>query len=56
MGHSQISLTLGTYSHVAPELSTDAADRMAATLWDTTNSDKPQPKSEEETEEEPEAE
>jgi hypothetical protein len=29
MGHSQISLTLGTYSHVAPELSTDAA-----TGWD----------------------
>ncbi|WP_018504441.1 tyrosine-type recombinase/integrase [Parafrankia discariae] len=35
MGHSQISLTLGTYSHVAPELSTDAADRMGAALWGT---------------------
>ncbi|MCM3882631.1 site-specific integrase [Frankia sp. R82] len=56
MGHSPISLTLGTYSHVAPELSTDAADRMAATLWDTTNSDKLQQKPEEETKEEPEAE
>ncbi|SNQ51644.1 Integrase [Frankia canadensis] len=35
MGHSQISLTLGTYSHVAPELSTDAADRMGTALWGT---------------------
>jgi len=35
MGHSQIGLTLGTYSHVASELSTDAADRMGATLWGT---------------------
>jgi integrase len=35
MGHSQISLTLGTYSHVAPELSTDAADRMGQALWGT---------------------
>lgn len=35
MGHSQIGLTLGTYSHVAPELSTDAADRMGVTLWGT---------------------
>jgi len=39
MGHSQISLTLGTYSHVAPELSTDAADRMGQTLWNTENDD-----------------
>ncbi|ETA00428.1 site-specific recombinase XerD [Frankia casuarinae] len=36
MGHSQISLTLGTYSHVAPELSTDAADRMGSALWGET--------------------
>jgi len=35
MGHSQIGLTLGTYSHVAPELSTDAADRMGEALWGT---------------------
>ena len=34
LGHSQISLTLGTYSHVVPELARDAADRMAAALWD----------------------
>jgi integrase len=33
LGHSQISLTLGTYSHVAPELAEDAAQLMAAVLW-----------------------
>ena len=33
LGHSQIGLTLGTYSHVVPELARDAADRMGAVLW-----------------------
>ncbi len=33
LGHSQIGLTLGTYSHVAPELRTDAAARMGEALW-----------------------
>jgi len=33
LGHSQITLTLGTYSHVAPELSRDAAQRMGDALW-----------------------
>jgi integrase len=33
LGHSQISLTLGTYSHVVPELAQDAADRMGDALW-----------------------
>lgn len=33
LGHSQISLTLGTYSHVVPELATAAAESMAAALW-----------------------
>ncbi len=33
LGHSQISLPLGTYSHVAPELATEAAARMGAALW-----------------------
>ncbi len=33
LGHSQISLTLGTYSHVMPELAQDAANRMGALLW-----------------------
>lgn len=32
LGHSQISLTLGTYSHVLPELQRDAAERMDAIL------------------------
>ncbi len=33
LGHSQIQLTLGTYSHVVPELAQEAADRMGAALW-----------------------
>ena len=33
LGHSQISLTLGTYSHVAPEVSRVAADRIGGRLW-----------------------
>ena len=33
LGHSQISLTLGTYSHVVPELAQDAARRMGEALW-----------------------
>ena len=33
LGHSQIGLTLGTYSHVVPELAEEAASRMAAALW-----------------------
>lgn len=33
LGHSQITLTLGTYTHVVPELARDAADRMGHTLW-----------------------
>ena len=36
LGHSQISLTLGTYSHVMPLLSRDAADRVGQALWGTT--------------------
>ena len=33
LGHSQIGLTLGTYSHVVPELATDAADKIARAYW-----------------------
>lgn len=33
LGHSQISLTLGTYSHVVPELAVDAATRVGNALW-----------------------
>jgi integrase len=32
LGHSQISLTLNTYSHVLPSLKTDAAQRMNSIL------------------------
>jgi integrase len=34
LGHSQISLTLGTYSHVVPELAEEAAAAMTRALWD----------------------
>lgn len=33
LGHSQITLTLGTYTHVVPELARDAAARMGDVLW-----------------------
>lgn len=33
LGHSQITLTLGTYSHVAVEVAQDAAKRMGDALW-----------------------
>lgn len=33
LGHSQIGLTLGTYSHVVPELAQEAAERMGNALW-----------------------
>jgi hypothetical protein len=35
LGHSQISLTLGTYSHVAPELAAEAAERVGRCHWHT---------------------
>ena len=33
LGHSQIGLTLGTYSHVVPELAIEAADKIAQAYW-----------------------
>jgi integrase len=33
LGHSQTSLTLGTDSHVVPELAQDAANRVGTALW-----------------------
>lgn len=33
LGHAQISTTMNIYTHVAPELARDAADRVAAALW-----------------------
>jgi site-specific recombinase XerD len=35
LGHSQISLTLNTYSHVIPSLQRDAAKRMDAVFSET---------------------
>jgi integrase len=32
LGHSDIGLTMNTYSHVVPELQRDAADRMESLL------------------------
>jgi hypothetical protein len=37
LGHSQISLTFGTYSHVVPELALEAAARMEKALWGPEN-------------------
>jgi integrase len=34
LGHSQISLTMNTYSHVIPALQRDAAEKMQAVLED----------------------
>ncbi len=44
LGHSQIALTMNTYSHVAPEVSREAADRMTETLWqdDEDQADEPE--------------
>ena len=33
LGHSQITLTLGTYSHVAPEVAREAGERVGRLLW-----------------------
>jgi integrase len=35
LGHSQIALTMNTYSHAAPDVSREAAERMAGMLWPT---------------------
>jgi integrase len=35
LGHSDIRLTMNTYSHVIPQLSREAADKMGAALWGT---------------------
>jgi integrase len=34
LGHSQIALTMNTYSHVIPELKRDAAQRMEELIAD----------------------
>jgi integrase len=33
LGHSQISVILNTYAHVAPEVSREAANRVDDALW-----------------------
>jgi integrase len=33
LGHSQISVTMNTYAHVAPEIAREAADRTEGALW-----------------------
>jgi len=33
LGHSSYQLTMNTYSHVAPELNSEAARLMAGALW-----------------------
>jgi integrase len=33
LGHSSYQLTMNTYSHVAPELNSEAAELMALALW-----------------------
>ena len=35
LGHSQISVTMNTYTHVDPELNRVAIDRMEDLLWAT---------------------
>jgi integrase len=32
LGHSEIAMTMNTYSHVVPELRSEAADRMESIL------------------------
>ncbi len=39
LGHSQIALTMNPYSHVAPEVSREAAERMARALWQDVDDD-----------------
>lgn len=36
LGHSQISVTMNTYSHVAPEVTREAADKIEEALWPAT--------------------
>jgi integrase len=33
LGHSQISVTMNPYAHVAPEIAREAADRIEGALW-----------------------
>ena len=44
LGHSQIGLTLGTYSHVVPELAQEAAASMGRALWGNETKTETKPK------------
>ena len=33
LGHAQISTTMNIYTHVAPELQKEAAERLSSALW-----------------------
>jgi len=33
LGHAQISTTMNIYTHIAPELQKDAAERLSSALW-----------------------
>ena len=33
LGHAQISTTMNIYTHIAPELQKDAAERISSALW-----------------------
>jgi hypothetical protein len=37
LGHSDIRLTLNTYSHVVEQLQDEAARQMSTVLWNATN-------------------
>ena len=33
LGHAQIGTTMNVYTHIAPELQKDAAERLSSALW-----------------------
>jgi integrase len=41
LGHSEIAMTMDTYSHVVPELQRDAASRMESILSRSPHSHRP---------------
>ena len=43
LGHSSYQLTMNTYSHVAPELNSEAARLMSGALWEDEAADKDAP-------------
>ena len=38
LGHAQIGATMNIYTHIAPELQEDAAERLSSALWPDTRS------------------